>query len=64
MQSLHGSITGLFVYPVKSARGIARARVPLTSAGLQWDRQWMIVNSSGVFLTQRSHPQLARIVRS
>jgi len=60
--SLHGSITGLFVYPVKSARGIARARVPLTSTGLEWDRQWMIVNTRGVFLTQRSHPQLARIV--
>ena len=62
MQSLHGSITGLFVYPVKSARGIARARVPLTSTGLEWDRQWMIVNTRGVFLSQRSHPQLARIV--
>ena len=62
MQSLHGSITGLFVYPVKSARGIARARVPLASTGLEWDRQWMIVNTRGVFLSQRSHPQLARIV--
>jgi uncharacterized protein YcbX len=62
VQLLHGSITGLFVYPVKSARGIARTRVPLTSTGLEWDRQWMIVNRKGVFLTQRSHPQLARIV--
>lgn len=62
VQSLHGSITGLFVYPVKSARGIVRARVLLTPTGLEWDRQWMIVNSRGVFLSQRSHPQLARIV--
>jgi len=62
VQSLHGSIMGLFVYPVKSARGIARARVPLTSTGLEWDRQWMIVNGKGIFLSQRSHPQLARIV--
>jgi hypothetical protein len=30
--------------------------------GLEWDRQWMIVNARSVFLTQRSHPQLARIV--
>jgi len=59
---MQGSITGLFVYPVKSARGIARAHVPLTATGLEWDRQWMIVNSSGVFLSQRSHPRLARIV--
>jgi len=62
VQAMQGSITGLFVYPVKSARGIARARVLLTPAGLEWDRQWMIVNTRGVFLSQRSHPQLARIV--
>jgi len=55
-------ITGLFVYPVKSARAIERTRVPLTATGLEWDRQWMIVRPPGLFLTQRSHPQLARIV--
>jgi uncharacterized protein YcbX len=56
------SVTGLFVYPVKSTRGIARTRVLLTPAGLEWDRQWMIVNARGIFLSQRTHPQLARIV--
>jgi uncharacterized protein YcbX len=55
-------VSALYVYPVKSTRGIARARVALTPAGFEWDRQWMIVNERGVFLTQRSHPQLARIV--
>lgn len=62
MQTIQVSVTGLFVYPVKSTRGIARARVSLTSCGLEWDRQWMIVNDRGVFLSQRTHPQLARIV--
>jgi uncharacterized protein YcbX len=56
------SVSGLYVYPVKSARGSARARAALTPLGLEWDRQWMIVNARGVFLTQRAHPQLARIV--
>ena len=55
-------VSGLYVYPVKSTRGIARARVTLTPMGFEWDRQWMIVNTRGVFLSQRSHPQLARIV--
>ena len=55
-------VSGLYVYPVKSTRGIARVRGTLTPMGLEWDRQWMIVNARGVFLTQRSHPQLARIV--
>jgi uncharacterized protein YcbX len=56
------SVTGLFVYPVKSTRGIARACVSLTPTGFEWDRQWMIVNTKGVFLSQRTHRQLARIV--
>lgn len=62
MQTLQVSVAGLFVYPVKSTRGIARERVSLTATGLEGDRQWMIVNTRGVFLSQRSHPQLARIV--
>jgi uncharacterized protein len=62
VQTLQASVTGLHVYPVKSTRGIARARVSLTATGFEWDRQWMIVNANGVFLSQRSHPQLARIV--
>jgi uncharacterized protein YcbX len=56
------SVTGLFIYPVKSTRGIARERVSLISGGFEWDRQWMIVKPTGLFITQRSHPQLARIV--
>jgi MOSC domain-containing protein len=62
VQALQVSVSGLCVYPVKSARGIARERVSLTATGLEWDRQWMIVNAKGVFLSQRTHPQLARIV--
>jgi hypothetical protein len=56
------SLTGLNVYPVKSARGTVRERVRVTATGLEWDRQWMIVNERGTFLSQRTHPQLARIV--
>jgi uncharacterized protein len=55
-------VTELNVYPVKSTRGTARTRVSLTATGFEWDRQWMIVDAKGVFLTQRTHPQLARIV--
>lgn len=62
MPAVEVSVTGLYVYPVKSTRGIARARVALTPSGFEWDRQWMIVSAAGVFLSQRTHPQLARIV--
>ena len=56
------TVTGLFVYPVKSARGIAKSRVQIAATGFEWDRYWMIVNDKGKFITQRTHPQLARIV--
>jgi len=56
------TVTGLFVYPLKSARGIACPRVRLAVTGFEADRQWMLVNVHGVFLSQRTHPQLACIV--
>lgn len=56
------SVAGLFVYPLKSARGIAQQRARVTATGFQWDRQWMLVDPTGTFLSQRTHPQLARIV--
>ena len=62
VQTMQVSVTGLFIYPVKSTRGIARERVSLISGGFEWDRRWMIVRPTGLFITQRSHPQLARIV--
>jgi len=56
------TVTSLFIYPVKSARGLPVQRVRVAATGFEWDRQWMIVNPRGVFLSQRTHPQLARIV--
>jgi uncharacterized protein YcbX len=56
------SVSELFVYPVKSARGIARSRARVGASGLEWDRQWMLVDPKGTFLSQRTHPQLTRIV--
>jgi uncharacterized protein len=55
-------VVDLFVYPIKSTRGIARSRVRVAATGFEWDRQWMVVDAAGRFLTQRSHPQMARIV--
>ena len=56
------SVSELFVYPVKSARGIARSRARVGASGFEWDRQWMLVDAKGTFLSQRTHPQLTRIV--
>ncbi len=54
-------ITQLWVYPIKSCQGTALPSVDLLSSGLRHDREMMIVDKSGRFVTQRSEAVLARI---
>lgn len=54
-------IDSLFVYPVKSCAGIELKRARVTSRGLQYDREWMVVTPRGRFLTQREVPSLALV---
>ncbi len=54
-------LTGIFIYPVKSARGIALANAELSDRGLTHDRRFMIVDDQGLFVTQRQEPALARL---
>ena len=56
-----GQVTGLFVYPVKSMKGIPLESAVLTQAGLLHDRRWMVVNADGRFVTQRNQPRLALV---
>lgn len=55
------TVAELWIYPVKSCGGIARQHVEVTPQGFKGDRQWMIVDAQGKFLTQRDYPQLARV---
>ena len=55
------SLVSLHLYPVKSCRGLDVAQATLTDAGLEHDREWMIVTPEGRFVTQREEPRLARI---
>lgn len=57
-------VGGLHVYPFKSAQGLARECVRLMPTGLERDRHWMAVDPRGKFLSQRTHPLLARIATS
>jgi uncharacterized protein len=52
-------LAGLYVYPVKSAAGMACDSAVLTDSGLAHDREWMLVDDAGRFITQREAPQLA-----
>jgi hypothetical protein len=55
------SLAALHIYPVKSCRGMAISRAMLTPAGLEHDREWMVVTPDGRFVTQREVPRLALI---
>ncbi|MGB8326294.1 MAG: MOSC N-terminal beta barrel domain-containing protein [Steroidobacteraceae bacterium] len=54
-------VVSLHCYPVKSCRAVDRKVARITNSGLPFDREWMIVDARGGFLTQRTHPQLALI---
>ncbi|KPH10531.1 MOSC domain-containing protein [Rhizobium acidisoli] len=54
-------ISDLFIYPLKSARGIALPSVDIDAYGLPGDRRAMITDPHGHFITQRELPDLARI---
>jgi len=51
-------VAGLYVYPVKSCAGIALREARVLSTGFEFDRQWMVVGTDGVFLSQRQLPRL------
>ena len=54
-------VAALNVYPVKSCAGIALAEAQLVETGLAHDREWMVVDPVGHFLTQRDTPRMALI---
>ena len=55
------TLTGIVVYPLKSAAGVAVSRARVERQGLALDRRWMLVDEEGMFLSQRSEPRLALI---
>lgn len=54
-------VSGLFLYPVKSLRGIAVASAALDALGLAGDRRFLVVDEHGRFLTQRTLPRMALV---
>lgn len=55
------SLTGLHLYPVKSLRGCSVPTASVDSLGLIGDRRFLVVDETGRFLTQRTHPRMALI---
>ena len=55
------TLSGLYVYPIKSCAGISLQSADLSATGLCHDRRWMLVDETGEFMSQRAHPRMALI---
>lgn len=60
-KSTHGTIEALWIYPVKSMRGIQLRNCEITPEGLANDRHWMVIDEKGVFVSQRKLPSMTHI---
>ncbi len=54
-------LVGIFIYPLKGARGIALESARLDALGFRHDRRWMVVDPAGTFVSQRTSPRLALV---
>ncbi len=61
-------LTEICIYPIKSCQGIKLTSAQVTAKGLKdsinpafYDRNFMLVDEKGQFLTQRQYPLMARI---
>jgi len=54
-------VTGLFIYPVKSCRAIPLQEAEVGERGLLHDREFLVVDDTDRFLTQRDAPELATV---
>ena len=55
------TVSQLFIYPIKSCRGVAVPEATVQARGLAMDRRFMLVDANGRFLTQRQHSRMALI---
>lgn len=54
-------LSGIYIYPIKSAAGISLKTAQIGKRGFEYDRGWMLVDETGKFLTQRQFPRMALI---
>jgi len=54
-------VSDIWIYPIKSAKGISVEQAEVSERGFAQDRRWMLVDEEGAFLSQRSFPRLALV---
>ncbi len=55
------SLTDIYIYPIKSTKGIQLPQALVEEKGLENDRRYMLVDMQGQFITGRTHPKLTQI---
>lgn len=55
-------VSGLYIYPIKSAGGIALPNANIGTRGFYYDRRWILVDDGGKLITQRQFPKMALII--
>jgi uncharacterized protein YcbX len=55
------SLTGIFIYPVKSLRGFALDKAVVVGGRFVGDREWLLLDQHDRFMHQRDYPQMARL---
>ena len=55
------NISELYIHPLKSARGVPVREMPLDDHGPVGDRRWMLVDATGLMVSQRDYPHMALI---
>lgn len=55
------SLSAIYLYPVKSCAGTRVASAAIGRRGINFDRQWMVVDKGGRFISQRQKPAMALV---
>jgi uncharacterized protein YcbX len=55
------SVASLHIHPIKSLGGFGVSQAHITPRGFAHDRRWMLVDGTGVFMTQRELPGMATL---
>lgn len=55
------SLSHIYIYPIKSTRGIAVEETRVDVSGPVGDRRWMLVDDEGVMISQRTQPRMTLI---
>lgn len=53
------TVSSLFIYPIKSGQGISLLELEVGPRGAVHDREYLVVDDRGMFLTQRENPRMA-----